>query len=59
MLTRRELASIAWYGALFSAVVGWAMLHSAPAVAPVRREAEPSDDERGELHRAVRRVAGP
>jgi hypothetical protein len=59
MLTRRELAAAAWYGAMFSAVVGWAMLRRGPAAGPALRAGEGIGDERGELRRVVHRVAGP
>lgn len=58
MLTRRELVSVAWYGALFSAVVGWAMLRRDTAAGSAPRGTEGEGDARGELHHVARRVAG-
>jgi hypothetical protein len=58
MLTRRELASIVWYSALFSAVVGWAVLRRGPFAGPASSIVEADSDPHLELHRIVHRVAG-
>ncbi len=58
MLSRRELASIAWYGTLFSAVVGWAVLRRSRFEASEPRMVEADTDPHGDLHRVTHRVAG-
>jgi hypothetical protein len=56
MLTRRELAAIAWYAVLFSAVIGWAALRNDGERALSRdggrrgHEIEPVDDDDGTAH---------
>ena len=61
MLTRRDVAALAWYSVLFSAVIGWAVLRS-DASEPASRDdglhghwAAPLDQSDGtaQLRRAV------
>ena len=68
MLTRRDLATLAWYGVLFSAVVFWAALRrggepgSAVRSAPrIDSGAEALDQSEGnaELRRLIGRMITP
>jgi hypothetical protein len=64
MLTRREVAALAWYSVLFSAVIGWAALRNDGQRALSRdggrrgHEIEPVDENDGTAHlrRAVSRM---
>jgi hypothetical protein len=61
MLTRRDLAALAWYSVLFSAVIGWAVLRSDASQSVLRDDglhghwAAPLDESDGttQLRRAV------
>ena len=61
MLTRRDIASFAWYGALFSAVVGWAALRHGRSLTASRNgdaidrdsDALDQNDQNAAMRRAV------
>jgi hypothetical protein len=63
MLTRRDLATLAWYGALFSAVVFWAALRRGEdGVSDTRSarriESAPEALDQSEGNAEVRRLIG-
>ena len=63
MLTRRDLATLAWYGALFSAVVFWAALRRQDEGGPhtrsaTRVESAPEALDQSEGNAEIRRLIG-